>query len=316
VDTFSRPNDPRLVRFVSFGPASQSDLRPGRPVLIGFPQDEGVHRNGGRTGAALAPERIRHWLYRQTPTDPVHGGDLATLGLLDAGDVRLGGSLDDMQEALGTVVGAVLAAGAIPIVLGGGHETAYGHFLGWHQAGRPVAIVNVDAHLDVRSPLNGLGHSGSPFRQALEYAHGDQPAPAYVCVGAQPYSVSQDHWQWLRERGGSVSWAPEVDGRLLETFDGLRGRFRSEKRSVWVSIDADVVRAADVPGVSAPNPTGLSGIEVARLAYAAGASPEVGSFELVEINPHFDRDDQSIRWGAVVLWNFLSGLAARRTSSR
>lgn len=83
---------------------------------------------------------------------------------------------------------------------------------------------------------------------------------------------------------------------------------------VYVSLDADVVNAAEVPGVSAPNPLGLSGREIAQCVRLAGLSPEVASFDLVEINPALDRDDQSCRWAARVIWHFLIGVALRGVS--
>jgi formiminoglutamase len=83
---------------------------------------------------------------------------------------------------------------------------------------------------------------------------------------------------------------------------------------VYVTLDADAVRAADVPGVSAPNPVGLEGAEVAAWARLAGQSPAVASFDVVEINPRHDRDGQSARWAALVVWNFLVGLARRTTN--
>jgi len=66
-----------------------------------------------------------------------------------------------------------------------------------------------------------------------------------------------------------------------------------------------------VPGVSAPNPTGLIGDDVLACARIAGKSMCVSSFDLVEINPCFDRDGQSARWAALAIWHFLVGLAGR-----
>ena len=57
---------------------------------------------------------------------------------------------------------------------------------------------------------------------------------------------------------------------------------------------------------------GLSGADLLALSRAAGASPEVSSFELVEINPHFDVDGRSVRWAAVGIWEFLVALRKRR----
>jgi arginase family enzyme len=56
----------------------------------------------------------------------------------------------------------------------------------------------------------------------------------------------------------------------------------------------------------------LSGHAVAVCAFVAGTCPAVSSFDIVEINPSFDRDGQSARWAALFLWHFLSGLARRR----
>jgi formiminoglutamase len=311
-DVFRRPDDPRLGEAIEFWRGDATALQPGRAVLVGFPQDEGVRRNHGRVGSAAAPHDIRHALYRLTLWDGAHDADLAELPPLDAGNVHIAGTLEDTQLVLGEVVGGILAAGAVPVVLGGGHETAYGHYLGYLAAGRPVGIINLDAHLDVRPCPEGHGHSGSPFRQALEHPAQPLPGPNYVCLGAQPQSISRTHLLYLRERGGVVRWADEVGGTLGRHFTRECERLAALGCQTYVTIDADVVNAAEVPGVSAPNPLGLAGAEVAECAYQAGLSPSVSSMDLVEVNPRHDRDGQSVRWAAVVLWHFLAGLVRRR----
>src|SRR5438105_13210107 len=157
-----RPDDPRLGESVTFSTGAPLTLSPGQPVVIGFPQDEGVRRNLGRPGAAEAPRAIRRWLYRLSPWDVLRGADLTRLRLLDLGDLRCDADLEASQRALGETVAQVLAARAIPVGLGGGHETAFGHFLAYAASRSPVGIINLDAHLDVRPTLDGRGHSGSP----------------------------------------------------------------------------------------------------------------------------------------------------------
>ncbi len=103
----------------------------------------------------------------------------------------------------------------------------------------------------------------------------------------------------------------EVCDRLGATFRQECDRLAADGCPVHVTLDSDVVRQADVPGVSAPNPLGLSGRTVAACAAVAGAHPAVSSFDLVEINPSLDRDGQSARWAALVIWHFLTGLARR-----
>jgi formiminoglutamase len=275
-----------------------------------------VRRNQGRPGAAEAPQAIRPWLYRLTSWDGRADADLAGLGLLDLGDVRCDGGLEESQQALAEVIAAILASRAIPVVVGGGHETAYGHFLGYVLAQRRVAILNIDAHLDVRPRLGEKGHSGSPFRQALEHSLHPLPGSHYVCLGAQPHAVSREHGRYVLDKGGAIRWCADVRGRLRECFAAEQQRLAEVGSSLYVTLDSDVVRQADVPGVSAPNPTGLDGDEVAACAACMGASPEVSSFEVVEINPSVDRDGQSARWAAVTIWHFLSGMARRRTQTR
>jgi formiminoglutamase len=308
---FRRPDDPRLGEVVEAWTGDAAALVPGRAVLVGFPQDEGVRRNHGREGAAEAPHEIRHALYKLTPWDGARGIDLAELPPLDAGNLRVLGSLEVTQTALGEVVAAILASGAVPVVLGGGHETAYGHYLGYVAGGRPVGIINLDAHLDVRPWPGGHGHSGSPFRQAME--HPDQPLPGerYICLGAQPHSVSREHLRYVWDRGGGVLWADEVRGTLKEHFCRERDRLAAGGCPVYVTLDADVVSMADVPGVSAPNVGGLAGGEVIACAFEMGQSASVASFDLVEVNPRQDRDGQSSRWAALLLWHFLTGLRRR-----
>ena len=84
---------------------------------------------------------------------------------------------------------------------------------------------------------------------------------------------------------------------------------------VYVTLDADACCTADVPGVGAPNPAGLRGPEVAACARRAGVSNSVSSLDLVEINPRVDRDGQSGRWAALMIWHFLVGRAGRSRSA-
>ncbi len=306
-----RPEDPRLGEVIESWSGDPAALRPGRGVLIGFPQDEGVRRNGGRPGAAEAPDAIRRCLYRLTPWDGENDLSLADQPPLDLGNVRVTADLEESQRALGEVVAAVLRAGAVPVVLGGGHETAFGVYLGYVAAGLPVGVVNVDAHLDVRPLIDGQGHSGSPFRQMLEHPAHPLPGERYVCLGAQPQNASRAHWVYARRHGCRVRWCGRVRVALKRHFRGEIVQLARAGNHVHITLDADAVRAADVPGVSAPNPAGLSGSKVIACARLAGSMPKVASLDVAEINPRFDRDGQSARWAALVAWQFLVGLAER-----
>src|SRR5262249_6165608 len=149
----------------------------------------------------------------------------------------------------------------------------------------PVAILNLDAHLDVRPCTDGKGHSGSPFRQAFEHPTHALGAGRYVCFGAQPQSVGRSHVAFVREHGGHIDWCDDVRSSVAGRFMSRLVHLAVSGCPVYISLDADVVHVADVPGVSAPNSAGLPGTEVLKLAHLAGQSSSVASFDIVETNP-------------------------------
>jgi formiminoglutamase len=306
------PQDPRLGETVR-GWDGNGEPSWGKAALVGFPFDEGVRRNRGRPGAAGAPDAIREGLYRLTPWDAPTGVDLATLEITDLGNVRADAGLEAAQARLGEAVGAVLCGGAaVPVVLGGGHETALGHYLGYAAADVECGVINIDAHLDVRPCPQGA-HSGSPFRQAIEHAVHPLRAGRYVVIGAQRQCVARAHAEYVRNHGGRVYW---LDGKVdadsvRDAFSAELDRLGRDAGAVLVTVDADAFRQADVPGCSAPSPFGLDGALGPEIAYRAGAHPHVRSIDFVEVNPALDRDGQTIRWTAQCLRQFLVGRAER-----
>jgi formiminoglutamase len=294
------PDDPRIGHLLG---RKLADGRQARAVIIGFPTDEGVRRNGGRTGAAAAPAAIRRALYRMTPDAAAPAPFIELLEhTQDLGDLGTSADLEGDQERLGAVVAEVLMAGAFPIVLGGGHETSYGHFLGYVQSESEVTLLNWDAHPDVRPLIEGRGHSGSPFRQALLHPSG--LAGRYVVAGLLPQSIAAAHLAFVRERGEAVPREALTAGRINVVYNSV-------KAPVLASFDIDAVAEAFAPGVSAPSVDGMTPDLWLTAAYAAGRSPLVTSFDLVETNPSFDRDQQTARLAALTVWQVLRGLAER-----
>ena len=298
-------DDPRLGHLLG---RALEDAGAARTVLVGFPCDEGVRRNGGRVGAAAAPEAIRRHLYRLTPDarDAESFADLLA-HTVDLGDVVQAETMEASQERLGAVLGPHLARGAFVIVLGGGHETAYGHFLGYVGAGRPVEIVNIDAHADVRPLRDGRGHSGSPFRQALDHPSGR--CAGYAVAGLAPHSTAAAHVDVLRAHGARFFWRADVTPALLRTLLGRPAEAR------MVTLDIDAVDQAAAPGVSAPAAHGLPADLWLAAAYEAGRAPHVTSVDLVEVNPAADEGGRTARLAALTVWHVLRGLAHRLAES-
>lgn len=275
-----------------------------RVVIIGFPSDEGVKRNGGRPGAATAPDEIRQALFKLTPDST--GGDSFEALLSqtrDAGNIQVSGNLETDQEALGDIVAEYIKQEVVPIVIGGGHETAFGHFLGYAKAGLKTSIFNLDAHTDVRPLKKGKAHSGSPFRQALE--HKDGCCELYSVAGLQPHSVAKSHLEFIKKYDGNALFKNETN------IESIKELLSETNERCMVTFDMDAVDQAFAPGVSAPCTNGLHPELWLQAAYQAGKTKTVTSFDISEMNPIYDRDDQTAKLAALTVWYFLKGLNER-----
>ncbi len=257
----------------------------GGVALIGFAVDEGVRRNGGRVGAALGPEAARKAL-----------ANLPILGeppLWDAGDIACtDGDLDAAQQALAQQMAQALAQGCTPLVLGGGHEVAWGSFQGVARA-RPgaqrILIVNLDAHFDLRQAQ--AGNSGTPFRQIQEWCSAQGLPFIYRVLGISCYANTQA----LFERADALGVRYVLD-EALQTEVGLQAALAALAPdlqacdAVYLTIDTDVLPGAVAPGVSAPAPLGVPLWCVEAVVDTVLASGKLVAADVAEFNPAFDRD--------------------------
>jgi formiminoglutamase len=292
--------DPRVGNLIGTGTTPET----ADVVIVGFPTDEGVRRNGGRPGAAEGPDALRRALWPMTP-DPERTNDFIDLvsGTADLGNLAITCDLEADQEALGRVLAPHLVRGAVAIVLGGGHETAFGHFLGHVAAGQAVHILNWDAHPDVRPLKDGRGHSGSPFRQALEHPSG--LCRGYTVAGLNPPSVARAHLDYLDEHGCTAHFNTSI------SFTAIESIYAAREDATMVTFDLDALDQAAAPGVSAPAPAGFSPHVWLHAAHKAGVCSTVRSIDVVELSPPLDPDGRTARLAARTVWDFLRGLAQR-----
>jgi formiminoglutamase len=295
-------NDPRIGHLL--GNELTKENIP-RAVIIGFPSDKGVQINGGRVGASDAPEVIRKELYKMTPSaeydEPFRN---FITHCRDIGDIEIRGDLQEDQHNLGEILAGYLEQDIVPIILGGGHETAFGHFCGYAEADMKTSIFNLDAHTDVRPLKNDQPHSGSPFRQALN--HTSKCAETYLVAGLQPHSVAQSQLEFIKEHNGHFLFRDETN------ITSISSQFHQhESDRLMVTFDMDAVDQSRAPGVSAPCANGLPSDLWLTAAYLAGRNEHVTSFDLSEVNPFYDRDNQTAKLGALTIWHFLLGLSQR-----
>jgi formiminoglutamase len=294
-------DDPRIGHLLG---THLADGSTPRAVIIGFPSDEGVHRNGGRVGAAGAPDEIRRMLFRLTPDAERFEESVDLLEhTLDLGNLVLTDDVERDQGLLGEALAPHLAAGSFVVVLGGGHETSFGHFQGYVASGARVAILNWDAHPDVRELQDGLGHAGSPFRQAILDPSG--ACRQFVAAGLLPHVVARAHLEFLAAHGARFVWRRDLSpARIDEIYGSLEG-------PSFVSFDLDAVEQSVAPGASSPAVGGISADLWLHAAYRAGRTRAVRSCDVVEMNPVYDRDNAAARLAAATVWHLLKGLVER-----
>lgn len=269
-------------------------------ALLGFGSDAGVRRNRGRPGASRGPAAIRGALANLA----WHG----TGPLYDAGDLSCrGDALESAQQALGDRVAGLLDAGHFPVVLGGGHEVAFGSWLGIAsflaaRRSRPrLGIINFDAHLDLRDPTGG-GSSGTPFAQIAEACNQRNWPFQYACLGISRASNTRALLQ-RAERLGAMVWEDRAirESTLEAIADQLR-RFMAACDHLYLTIDLDVLPSWEAPGVSAPAARGVPMALLEALTEPVRDSGKLLLAELAEMNPQYDIDHRTARAAARLVW--------------
>lgn len=251
-------------------------------ALLGFCCDEGVRRNKGRQGAAQGPGGIRKALAN------LPCAFSSTVQLWDAGDILcVDGDLGASQEALAEAVFRIRTEGLFPLVLGGGHEVAFGHYRGHRRTlaeqERSIGIINFDAHFDLR-PVKEEGSSGTMFRQIAREEQDAGRSFRYLCLGIQRSGNTVELFKTAETLGVTYFLAEDLAARKPAVEQALEAFIRSCDQ-IYVTICADVFAAGLAPGVSAPQPCGLLGSEVLPyLRYILGKNKTVG-FDIAEIAP-------------------------------
>ena len=289
-------NDPRLGETVS---AKLEDYDKSEIVILGCPQDEGVARNKGRIGAALAPAAIRTQFYKLTTFQ-------ISQKIFDLGDTIIRQTLEETHDAHTRIVEQILRDGKRIIVLGGGNDVSYADARAASKVcgAEKFLALNVDAHFDVRAdkPRN----SGTPYRQLLEE---NLVAPQnFYEVAFQTHLASPVYFEYLKKLNANLTSLEEFqksDYRFQQKFAEKVSMLDSNGTIFW-GFDVDAVRAADAPGTSAPSPLGLSAAQFVALAAFAGEFQKTKIVEFTELNPNFDIDNRTAKLVAVAMHKFIA----------
>jgi arginase len=262
-----------------------------RPCLLGVPWDRSA---SFERGAAAAPPLIRKALWSPSTNSATELGVAIDPGALDdAGDLILTADGSKARVAIEAGVGAILARHGVPVVLGGDHSVTYPVLRAWRD--HPVAaILHFDAHGDLYDefPLPEPGQPrglGDPYSHACPFARimEEGLSPRLMQVGVRTMTP---HLAAQAERFGVECYG--MDRWRTAPVDTLAG-------PLYISIDLDGLDPAFAPGVSHPEPGGLSTRDVVELLHRIRAP--IAGIDIVEYNPGNDHRDLTARVAAKLL---------------
>jgi formiminoglutamase len=260
-------------------------------VILGFGSDEGVRRNKGRVGAAAAPAAIRAAL---GPLAYHLGRDVH-----DAGDVTVcDDSLEAGQERAGQAISRIIDAGQLPVVLGGGHETAFASYLGVAGSaavrdGLKVGVLNLDAHFDLRD--EPVPSSGTPFLQMARAEAAAGRELSYAVVGISEPNNTPALFRTAGKLGVDYLLDEDCSAEAAQAFVAA---FLSRVDALYLTIDLDVLPASVAPGVSAPAAYGVPLPVISAVCRQVAASGKLLHLDVAELNPEFDIDARTAKVAA------------------
>jgi formiminoglutamase len=277
-------------------------------AFLGFCSDEGVRRNLGRLGAQQGPDQIR----KAMASLPLHF-DQEKLAIFDAGNIICPSQqLEKSQILLGQKVNQLLSLGFLPVLLGGGHEIAYGHYLGLHQFLQHnqkggLGIINIDAHFDLRT-YEVECSSGTPFRQIADLRRHHSLPFHYMCLGIQHTGNTRSLFDAAHRLNVRYVLAEDMREAQLEEVRLRLLNWMHEKEYIYLSIDLDAIAAAHAPGVSAPSPFGLDPWLVRMLLQEVVQSGKLLSLDIAELCPTHDQDSKTAKLAAHLVFYLLESL--------
>jgi agmatinase len=187
------------------------------------------------------------------------------------------------HEAIERTVGEVVAAGAIPIVLGGDHSIAEPDIRACSSGRAPIGLVHFDTHTDTGTEVFGVEVShGTPMYRLVEAGVVDPRR--YVQIGLRGYWPGETEFRWQEERGITSFFMHDV--RRLGIEEVVGGAIDVVGSGpIYVSVDVDVLDPAFAPGTGTPEPGGMESADLLWACRTLAERLELVGAEVVEVIP-------------------------------
>ena len=277
-------------------------------ALVGIPYDGGTSY---RPGARFGPREIRSQSSMLRTWNPVLSvAPFERLRCADYGDVDVSPvSIERTNENVEREVGAILAAGCLPVSVGGDHSIALPLLRAMARRHGPVGLVHFDSHPDTWDQYFGSRYfHGTMFRRAVEEGLIDPRRTFQIGIRGSVYGP--DDFAFQAEHGMTVLSMEALQAEGIEWAVEQYARLRGGK--VYVSFDIDAVDPAFAPGTGTPEVGGLTAREALALVRGLAGLDFCG-FDLVEVAPAYDGPGQiTALLAANLLFEFVSLVALGR----
>ena len=255
-------------------------------VFLKSSSDIGVQRNGGRTGARLAPKSFLSYFKKLTLRPSLENKTFFEIEVSSENEERLDFHQAQKNQTLRFEKILESLNASFFCHLGGGHDHIYPLLSALGMKHKKVIVINIDAHADTRTDTEF--HSGTPFRQFADEFLGQF---FLYQIGLLAFANSSSTLQPLKNGQSKILWRDDVAEatKLTSFFQDIKNQIDANAVVVF-SLDADAMNGAEVPGVSAVNGNGLSRAELKQIwknyrELPFTHAPMVGLYEL---NPVYD----------------------------
>jgi agmatinase len=280
-------------------------------AIIGIPYGAAYSMDEVSNDQTNAPTHIRRYCERSLRGldryDFDIGGTLLDgrpIRVVDCGDV-LGDPGDPAahRRRAEIAIRKILAAGALPIVLGGDHGIPIPVFRAYEGRG-PITLVQVDAHIDWRDHMNGVREGlSSPIRRASEMGHFD----SIYQIGLRAAGSGRPE-----EYAAAKAWGAVLISDIELQLDGMEAVLARipAGRQYYLTIDADGLDPAIMPAVAGPAPGGVTYPQIRTLIHGLVNKGRVVGMDIVEITPKRDVNGISAITAGRIIVNLI-GMAVR-----
>lgn len=268
-----------------------------RYVLFGIPEDIGVRANFGKPGAASAWESAIKSISNIQSNQFCKGDELLVLGSLDVSEEmeavkeldfnktedrkKLSELVVRIDKEVAHIICTIVKAGKKPIIIGGGHNNAYGNIKGTALAkGKPINAINFDAHSDFRI-LEGR-HSGNGF----SYAYEEGFLHKYFIFGLHENYTSKKVLSTIRKIEDRVRFNTydEIAIRKQKNFDKEMAQAYEFIKDDFYGIEIDLDAIPDIAS-SAMTLSGFSVQELRQFVHYFGRTRNASYLHICEGAP-------------------------------